>query len=345
MKRLLIAVLLTMAVGAPLWAQGIKIEQIAARVNAEIVLKSDIDRELELRRQDLAEQVDQKKIDQPTAQKMMDDYKETVLRDLIDRRLLMQLAKEAGLSAELDVYKTMEQLREERKFATMDELERAIIKDYGDLDEFKEDILARVLTQKVIDHEVYGHIVVTQEEERKFYEAHKTDFDKPAGVRLSEIVVFVDRRLPDQVATQRKKAEDALAALKKGDDFAEVAKKFSEYTDAASGGDMGYIQADLDDHIKMAIANLNKNQFTEIIDAPDAFEIYKLTDKHNGGILTFELAEKYIYSEMMEDIAPPKIREFLGKLREDGFVDVKEGFTDTGALKPTKVKKSASSKD
>lgn len=342
MKRLFTAVLVTMVAVAPGWAQK-KIEQIAARVNGDIILKSDIERHLETLRADLADQIQQKKISVEDGQKMFDEDKQNALRDLIDRALLVQVAKEAGLSADADVFKTMEQLRTERNFATMDDLEKAILKDYGDIEEFKNDIRARVLTQKVVEHEVYGRIVITQEEQRKFYDEHKQDFDKPAGVRLSEIVIFVDQRLPDQVATQRKKAEEALAAIKKGDDFAEVAKKFSEYSDAAVGGDMGYIEVELDEHIKKAIEKLAKNQTTDIVEAADAFEIFKVTDKHNGGILSFELAERFIYSAIMSDLAPPKVREFLTKMREEGFVDVKEGFKDEGAAK-TKAKTTASAK-
>jgi peptidyl-prolyl cis-trans isomerase SurA len=333
MKRLFSAVLITAITVAPGWAQK-KIEQIAARVNSDIILKSDIDRHFENLRAEISEAVAQKKLSPEDAQKVLADDRENVLRDLIDRSLLVQIAKEAGLNADLDVFKAMEQLRTERNFATMDDLERAIIKDYGDVEEFKNDIRAQVLTRKVIEHEVYSHIVITQEEERKYYEEHKKDFDKPAGVRLSEIVILVDRRFPDQVASQRKKAEEALAAIKKGDDFSDVAKKYSEVPDAADGGDMGYITVELSDDIGKAIEKLAKNQTTDIIEVSDAFEIFKVTDKHSGGILSFDLAERFIYSRLMEDAAPPKVREFLTKLREEGFVDVKEGFKDSGAPKP-----------
>ncbi len=332
MKRLLSAVLVAAIAAAPGWAQK-KIEQIAARVNSDIILKSDIDRYTENLRTDLAERVQRTELSAAEAEKIFEEEKTTVLRDLIDRALLVQVAKDAGLNADLDVFKTMEQLRTERNFATMEDLEKAIVKDYGDVEEFKNDIRAKVLTQQVIEHEVYGHIVVTQEEERKYYEEHKQDFDKPAGVRLSEIVILVDRRFPDQVATQRKKAEEALAAVKKGDDFAEVAKKYSEDADAVNGGDMGYITVELSEDLAKAIDKLEKNQTTDIIEAPDAFVIYKLTDRHTGGILSFDLAERFVYSELMNEAAPPKVREFLTKLRQDGFVDVKEGFKDEGAVK------------
>jgi peptidyl-prolyl cis-trans isomerase SurA len=342
MKRLLSAALITMVAVAPGWSQK-KIEQIAARVNSEIILKSDIDRHVENVRAQIAEAVAQKDLPAEEAPRIFEEEKKLALRNLIDRSLLVQIAKENGESGDVDVFKAMEQLRTERKFATMEELEKAILKDFGDLEEFKNDIRAQVLTRKVKEHEVYSRIVITQEEERKFYDEHKQDFDKPAGVRLSEIVILVDRRLPDQVASQRKKAEEALAALKKGDDFEEVAKKYSELPDAAEGGDMGYVTVQLDDDISKAIDKLAKNQITDILEVSDAFEIFKLTDRHTGGILSFDLAERFIYGRIMETLAPPKEREFLTKLREEGFVEVKEGFKDEGAIAP-KAKTTTSGK-
>ena len=80
------------------------------------------------------------------------------------------------------------------------------------------------------------------------------DFDKPAGVRVAEVTVLIDRRLPDQVATQRKKIEEALAAVKKGDNFAEVAEKYSEVATAENGGDVGFIAGDLKDQVNEEVA-------------------------------------------------------------------------------------------
>jgi peptidyl-prolyl cis-trans isomerase SurA len=317
-----------------------KIEQIAARVNADIILKSDVDREIDLMRYEKSQQG----LDPAQVAKELQEDSKDVLRNLIDKALLMQIAKDAGLSAELDVQKTMEELRVDKKFATMDELEKAIIKDYGDLDEFKNDIRTKFLTQQVIDHEVVGRIIITQEEMRKYYDEHQKEFDKPAGVRVAEITVLVDRRLPDQVATQRKKIEEALAAIKKGDDFGDVAEKYSEVSTAEKGGDIGFIAGDLKEQVNedvaKALEGLGKNQSTDIVEFNDAFTIFKVTDKHNGGILSYDLAQNFIWNNLMNKMAPDKIREYLAKLRDDGFVDVKPGFQDSGAT--TKSRKSAS---
>lgn len=340
MNRTLAIAFLTILVASPVWGQK-KIDQIAARVNGEIILKSEIDRELDVRRGEMQRDgATPAQINEALA-----EQSKTILRDLIDKALLLDIAKEAGLNADLDVQKTMEQLRTERKYATMEELEKAIIKDYGDLDEFKNDIKTKFLTQQVIDHEVIGRIVITSEEMRKYYDENKQEFDKPAGVRIAEITVLIDRRFPDQVATQRKKIEDALAAVKKGDDFPEVAQKYSEVSTAEKGGDVGFIAGDLkeqtNEEVAKALEGLQKNQVTEIIEFNDALTIFKVTDKHNGGILSFELAQNYIWSALVGKVAQDKIREFLTKQRQDGFVDVKEGFTDAGAAPKGKTASAA----
>jgi peptidyl-prolyl cis-trans isomerase SurA len=59
--------------------------------------------------------------------------------------------------------------------------------------------------------------------------------------------------------------------------------------------------------------------------------IIKLDDKHNGGILPFELAQKEVFDILWRQAVQPKMREYLTKLRTDGFVRVAEGYTDLGA--------------
>ena len=334
MKKALFSLGLAIVVALPAAAQQ-KIEQIAARVNGDIILKSEIDRELENMR---GEMMQQPGMDPSKLEREMAEQSKLVLRNLIDRTLLLQIAKEANLNADTDVEKTLEDLRVERKFATREELEKAIIKDYGDLDEFKNDIRTKFLTQQVIEHEVYGRMVVTSEEMRKYYDEHQMDFDRPAGIRISEITVLVDRRLPDQVAVQRKKVEDALAAVKRGDNFEEVAEKYSEVVTAERGGDMGFVSGDLkqnlNEDIAKALEGLDKGQVTNIVEFNDAFTFFKVTDKHTGGILSFDLAQREIQYTLLSKAAPDKVRAFLTELREQAFVEVKPGFQDLGAVHP-----------
>src|SRR5207247_8762446 len=84
---------------------------------------------------------------------------------------------------DLEVVKTMEQLRQERRLESLDELEKAIVAQGFSVDEFKQNIKTRYLTSQVLQREVYGRVVVTTEEMRKYYGANIKNFDRPAGIR------------------------------------------------------------------------------------------------------------------------------------------------------------------
>src|SRR5262249_23729401 len=147
------------------------------------------------------------------------------------------------------------------------------------------------------------------------------DFDRPAGIRLREITILTDNRSPEGIEQQRKKTEEALAAIKKGDDFGQVAAKYSESDTAQNGGDLGFYTKDqLNDVFRPVAEKLEKGQVSDIVTLPGAFMIIKLDDKHDGGILPFELAQKEVFDYLWRQAVPGKIRDYLTKLRADGFV-------------------------
>ena len=251
----------------------------------------------------------------------------------------MQQAKEMGLNADLEVVKTMEKMRQEYKFDSLEGLEQAIGQQGYSIDEYKQNIRTRYLTSQVLGREVYPKIVVTTDDIRKYYDSHQKDFDRPAGIRVSEITVYTENKTPAEVEQQRKKAEDAQAAVKKGDDFADVAKKFSEAPTAADGGDLGFfVKGELAKPLEDVAGQLEKGQTSDVITLPYGFGILKVQDKHSGGILTFDLAQKEITETIWQQRVPPKTREYLTKLRSEGFIEVKNGYVDEGAPdKQTKV--------
>jgi parvulin-like peptidyl-prolyl isomerase len=309
----------------PAYAQK-TVEEIVARVNSDIILKSELDRALK----DLRDGLTQQGLQGPRLEQEYDARAKDQLRDLIDQTLLLQVAKDQGLSADIEVIKTMEKMRQEYKFDSLDALERAIVQQGGDVDDFKNNIKTRYLTSQVIGREV--RVIVTTEEVREYYEAHKQEFDRPAGVQLEEISVATAGKKPEEVAEQRKKIEDALAAARGGENFNDLAAKVSESQSAQDGGSLGFFEkGQLAKELEDAVAPLAKGQISDVLTRPDGFMILRVADKHNGGLLSFELAQGEISNKLYSQRQGPKIREYLTKLRTGGFIEVREGYVDTGA--------------
>ena len=334
-RAVLTAILLF--IGSNLFAQAKTIDEIIAWVNTDIILKSEYELRKAAIRNDLAEPAPRGRGLQGTQlEQAVNDAQKILLRDLIDETLLLQQAKDMGLNADLEVIKTMEQLRQERKLGSLDDLEKAIVTQGYSIDEFKQNIKTRYLTSQVLQREVYGRVIITTDEMKKYYDANIKNFDRPAGIRVREISVYTENRGPAEIESQKKKIEEALAAAKKGDNFA---SKYSESQTAQEGGDLGFfVKGELAQPLEQVASKLNKGQVSEVITLNGALMILKVEDKHDGGILPFELAQKEIQDSLWQQGVQPKIREFLTKLRSDGFIKIADGYADVGQPgKTTKV--------
>jgi peptidyl-prolyl cis-trans isomerase SurA len=337
-KVLLAAVaLLSALLSGTLLAQTRTIEEIVAWVNNDVILKSEYEKRKTQLREELADPSRGRALQGAQLEQEFNNQSKLILQQLIDETLLVQQAREMGITADTEVVKTKDRLRQERKLDSIEALEKEIVAQGFTVPEFEQNIRVQYLTSRVIEREVYPKVIVTNEEIRKYYDAHQKDFDRPAGIRVREITILTENRGPEEIEQQRQKAEEALAAVKKGDDFAQVAEKYSESETARDGGDLGFFaKGELNKVLETITDKLDKGQVSDVIPVQGAFMIIKLDDKHNGGILPFELAQKEIQDRLWQQAIPAKVREYLTKLRTDGFVRVAEGYVDVGAEKADK---------
>jgi len=335
LRSVLAGVIIVTFVAPGVFAQQ-ALDEIVARVGNEIILKSDLEAERKAIRDELGQQ---QGLQGGQLEQAFQERSKHVLRDLIDTSLLTQQAKELGISGDLEVVKAEERMRQEHNrtdpkspINTIDDLEKEIAKQMS-LDDFKQRIKAQYLRSQVLNREVYGRVVITNEELRSYYDEHKSEFDRPAGVHIREISANTQGLSPADVEAKKKKIDDALAAVKKGDDFGEIALRYSESETAQNGGDLGFFEkGQLAKDLEDLVTKLDKGQTTDVIKIASGFMILKLEDKHNGGIMPFESVQNEVYNRLFSEKVTPKIREYLTKLREDGFVEVKEGYLDTGAV-------------
>src|SRR5215469_28001 len=159
------------------------VEEIIARVNNQIITRSEFQRS----KDQLKEEVKQQ--DPNNADKLYGEREKDVLRDLIDQQLLLDKAKDLGITGDTDLVKRLDQMRKDMKLESMEDLEKEAVKQGVSWEDFKQNMRNQIITQKVIGEEVGGHLSLTQEEEEKFYEEHKSELERPEAVVLSEILV------------------------------------------------------------------------------------------------------------------------------------------------------------
>jgi len=306
------------------------VEEIIARVNNQIITKSDFERE----RQQVKDEAQQQ--DPARADQLAGDQQKDVLRGLIDRELLLEKGKDLDLDSQADteLIKRLDDMRKQMKLESMDDLEKAAQAQGVSFEDFKQNMRTEIITQQVIQREVGSRINPSKEEEQKFYDQHKEELARPEQVRLSEILVSTDQAGTDQqkLDAARAKAEDLEKQIRAGAKFDEIAKKFSEGSSAAQGGDLGFFErGKLAKQLEDLTFNMKKGDVSDVIRTKQGFVILKLVEHQTAGIPPFTEIEPKIQEAVYMQKLQPALRNYLTKLREDAYIKVNSGYVDTGA--------------
>jgi peptidyl-prolyl cis-trans isomerase SurA len=307
--------------------QGTVVEDIVARVNDQIISKSDYQRA----DQELESQAQQ----QGWSQQQLFEGRHDLLRDLIDQQLLLSKGKELGITGETEVVKRLDDIRKQNHLDSMDDLQKAAESQGVSFEDFKQHIRDGIISSSVIRDEVGRHLNLSQADVQKYYDTHKSDFDSPETVHLSEILIPTAN--PDdaaQVAEAQTKADAVVAKLKSGADFAQVAKAESGGSTAAQGGELGEYrrgQGQLAKVLEDQTFVLKAGEYTQPIRTKQGFVILKVTEHTPGGVQPLKDVEPQVEDALYSQKMSPALRQYLTKLREESYVDIKPGFEDAGA--------------
>jgi peptidyl-prolyl cis-trans isomerase SurA len=317
---------------------GVKVvEEIAAKVNGDIITRGELEKkrmeiEAEARRQGL------------TGQRLTEtvtEYAANALRDEIDQLLLVQKGKDLNINVDNEVTRRIAEIQLQQKaqhpeLADPDKFQSYLREQTGmTYEDFKLQMKNQLLTQRVIGQEVMRNITIPEPEMQKYYNDHKDEFvRKEAQVFLSQIVISTDGKSPEQAAAAEKKAKDVSARAKKGEKFSDLARDFSD--DVETGKNGGYIGAipkgTMDKSIEDVVFQEKKGFVSDPIKLRNAYLILKVEDRFEAGQASFEEVKEKIQDALLQPKVEPKARVFLSRLREDAFLEIKEGYVDSGAV-------------
>jgi peptidyl-prolyl cis-trans isomerase SurA len=319
------------------------IEEIIARVNNQIITRSDYLRSKDQLKQEAQQQ------DPANASQLVASREKDVLRDLIDQQLLLQRGKDMGITADTELVKRLDDMRKQMNLDSMEDLEKAAQAQGVSFEDFKQNLRNQIITQQVIGKEVGSRLSISKEEEKKFYDDHKDDLQQPEQIRLSEILVSTAAKGADDTRDEAKRAEEAQAKaqdlldqIKKGASFEDVAKKGSDGPSAAQGGDLGYFQrGKLSKELEDKTFAMKPGDVSDIIRTKQGFVILKVSEHQQAGIPEMSQVEGRLQDAIYSQKLQPALRTYLEHLRDDAFIDIKSGYTDSGAspnqTKPTET--------
>jgi peptidyl-prolyl cis-trans isomerase SurA len=304
------------------------VEEIIARVNNEIITLSELNKARASAEED-AKQECEGKCTPEQLRIDVEDRQKNALRELIDQSLLVQRGKDMGVNVEPEVIKKLDQIRVQNKLDSMEELEKAVSTQGINWEDFKDNIRKGLLTQRVISQEVGSHITIAKEEILKYYNDHKKEYVRPEQIGLREIEVSTEGKKDTDLPDLKKKAETALKRVKDGEDFGEIAKRFSDSSTAKQGGFLGvYKRGELSKELEDIVFKMKKSDLTDVMDTKQGYLVLQVLEHYDEGEQPLTKVENEIMDKLYTERMEPALRTYLKTLREQSYVVIKPGYQD-----------------
>jgi peptidyl-prolyl cis-trans isomerase SurA len=177
--------------------------------------------------------------------------------------------------------------------------------------------------------------------------------EQPESVRVSEILIAPEKPAADKapadpaapkddaakqeqdakaLAAAEAKANEVLKEIRAGAKFDDEAKKYSSGLSAAQGGDLGvFKRGTMAKGLEDRVFAMKAGEITDVILTKEGYIILKVTDHQMAGIPPMKDVINKIQDNLYYEKLQPALRAYLTKLREEAYIDIKEGYTDSGA--------------
>lgn len=262
----------------------------AAVVNGVAISKDDFNREMDFYIKRASQQGQQV----PQAQIGM--MKNQVLDSLIDRELLFQETKKKDIKVDVkEVDAEIQKIKQ--RYAKEGEFEQLLSNMGLTESDVRIQIERGLAIQQLIDKEVRTKVKIGDEEAKSYYDANPQLFQQPEQVKASHILVKVDADAPQEKKDEaRKKIESVQKKAKEGEDFASLAKTYSEGPSGPKGGDLGYFRrGQMVKPFEDAAFDLKPNQTSDIVETQFGYHLIKVVDK--------KPAQKVAYADVKEQLS------------------------------------------
>ena len=254
-----------------------------------------------------------------------EEFQKQILFQMIDQKLMDIQTKRLGVqipSEEVD--KAVARLKEDQGLTSPEDFSRALLKEGLSEVEFKNKIKEQILRFKLISREIGSKIIIPENRIKEYFENNKTKFQNKEGVHLANIFLpIAEKTPPEERLKEKKKIEEIWERLKKGEDFAGLARQFSKDPSAAQGGDMGiFAFEEIDPSLREVISSLKPGEFSPVIQSPNGWQIVKLISIKGAKETSFDEVKNRIQEQLFQEEVDKRFSQWLQKLKDRSYIQV-----------------------
>ena len=281
-----------------------------AVVNGTVITRKELNREIKIFKDQLARSGNQI----PDLQ--LEAIKPKILESLVEQELLLQESRKKGVTVlPEEVEKQFSTVR--NRYPTKEEFIEAITRIDLTEDELKKKISKVFAINLFVNNQIIDKITVTDEEAKSYYDSHRDILKQPAQVKASLILIKLDLSADkEKTAAAEKKIKIIQEKLEAGEDFAELAKQYSEDPSSVKGGDLGYFsRGQTMKSIEDIAFALKPNDVSDAVQTPIGLQIIKVFDKKPEKNPSYEEVENRIIVQVRKEKIQKELSQYVNKLK------------------------------
>ena len=325
--------------------RGEVIEQIIVKVNGEILTKTELENRQVAALRQMGQQIDPKaNPSDAQLRQMLDQVTPQLMVNAIDEMLLVQRGRELGYKMNDEQFQSvLDNIKKDNKIESDEQFQSALKSENMTLSDLRKSLERQMIVSRVQQNEVMGKIAVNDEEARKYYDAHLSEFTSPRTITLREIQINVpgdgqtvnvgrDEEAKAKITTIRQRALS-------GDSFEKLAADMSDAPSRANAGLIGPLSVtDLSPDVQKLVEPMKAGDITEPLRGPKGYQILKLESATASDTKPFDQAREDISNRVFTDKRRDEFEKYLKKMRAQAIIewksdDVKKAY-DQGLTAP-----------
>jgi peptidyl-prolyl cis-trans isomerase SurA len=293
-------------------SRAVTLDRVIAIVNDEAITRT----ELESQKRAVAANMKRQGLQVPNN----DTLERQVLERFINEKAELQFARESGIRTDDGaVDAALSQLAADNKM-TDTQFRAALQKDGLSVIKFREEIRNDLTLKRLREREVEQRVVVTEGEIDAYLANQKSQGLDKEEYNLSHVLILVPEQAnPAQVSEREERAKQALLDLENGRTFGQIAAIYSDSSDAATGGVIGWRNGDrLPTVFAETLKTLQPGQVSKVLKSPNGFHIVRLNDKRGGVVKTVvdQTKARHILIRVNEFLSEADAKVKLERLRD-----------------------------
>ena len=292
------------------------VDGIAAVVNGEVIKYSQV-RSLSAPQERLLRQ----QYTGDELAKKMTALRQAAVKDLIDRRLVIQaFKKESYQIPDHIVDQRIQQIIKEAFGGDRNTFVKTLEAQNYTLGEFKEKEMEKIIVGAMRSKNVRKNDIISPTKIDEYYRKHRDEFTSKEQIKLRMIMISGHKDTASAPA-QKELAEEVLGKLASGAEFEQVAQMYSEDSTKDNGGDWGWIERKtLAEPLEKFAFNMPVGRVSNIIDYAGNYYILKVDDKHGGTTKSLTEVRADIEKKLVQEEAQQIQERWIASLRQKAYI-------------------------